>query len=152
MWGMGCSLGAFPVRRCGRRWRIRRRPSTTLRVRIRPTTETPCPQVTAVQQGFGYPCDYVTTPPAAVAQTSSAVVFASNYRVPVVQRATLLLERNLGARTLVRLSYATALATQLPGSTDINIAPSPGYASYVLQGGAGTCGFERRPDVCGAGV
>ncbi len=117
-------------------------PSTTLRVRIRPTTETLCPQVTDVQQGFGYPCDYLTTPPAAVAQTGSAVVFASNYRVPVVQRATLMLEREVGAYTLVRLSYATALATQLPGSTDINIAPSPGYASYVLQGGAGHAGLQ----------
>jgi hypothetical protein len=117
-------------------------PSTTLRVRIRPTTETLCPQVTGVQQGFGYPCDYVTRPAAAVAQTSSAIVFASNYRVPVVQRATLLLERELGARALLRLSYATALATQLPGSTDINIAPSPGYASYVLQGGAGHAGLS----------
>ncbi len=117
-------------------------PSTTLRVRIRPTTETLCPQVTGVQQGFGYPCDYVTTPPAAVAQTSSAVVFASNYRVPVVQRATLMLEREVGKRALVRLSYATALATQLPGSTDINIAPSQGYASYVLQGGAGHPGLQ----------
>jgi hypothetical protein len=117
-------------------------PSTTLRVRIRPTTETLCPQVTAVQQGFGYPCDYISTPPAAVAQTSSALVFASNYRVPVVQRATLMLEREIGRRTLLRLSYVTALATQLPGSTDINIAPSPGYASYVLQGGVGHAGLQ----------
>jgi hypothetical protein len=117
-------------------------PSTTLRVRIRPTTETLCPQVTTVQQGFGYPCDYLTTPPAAVAQTSSAVVFATNYRVPVVQRASLMLERDLGPHTLLRLSYATALATQLPGSTDINIAPSPGYAAFVLQGGAGHPGLQ----------
>ena len=117
-------------------------PSTTLRVRIRPTTETLCPQVTDVQQGFGYPCDYITTPPAAVAQTSSAVVFASDYRVPVVQRATLLLEREVGQRTLLRLSYVTALATQLPGSTDINITPSPGYASYMLQGGEGHVGLQ----------
>ena len=117
-------------------------PSTTLQVRIRPTTETLCPQVTTVQQGFGYPCDYITTPPAAVAETSSAVVFASNYRVPVVQRATLMLEREVGKHTQLRLSYVTALATQLPGSTDINIAPSPGYASYVLQGGTGHAGLQ----------
>jgi hypothetical protein len=31
--------------------------TTTTHVRIRPTTITACPQVTAVQQGFGYPCD-----------------------------------------------------------------------------------------------
>jgi hypothetical protein len=107
--------------------------STATHVRIRPTTITDCPQVTAVQQGFGYPCDYVTTPPAAVSQTTSATVFASNYRVPVVQRATLSVERELGRRTSVRMSYAMALAQQLPGSTDINISPSPGMVSYELQ-------------------
>jgi hypothetical protein len=116
--------------------------STTLRVRIRPTTETLCPQVTAVQQGFGYPCDYTSAPPAAVAQTSSAVVFARNYRVPAVQRATLQLEREIGKHALLRLSYATAMGEQLPGSTDLNIAPSPGLVSYVLQGGAGHAGLH----------
>lgn len=108
-------------------------PSTTLHVRIRPTTITDCPQVTAVQQGFGYPCDYTTAPPSAVAQTSSATVFASDYRVPMVQRGTLSIERVLGARTSVRASYTMAMATQLPGSTDLNISPSPGMVSYVLQ-------------------
>jgi hypothetical protein len=117
-------------------------PSTTLRIRIRPTTETLCPQVTAVQQGFGYPCDYTTTPPSAVAQTTSAVVFASNYRVPVVQRTSLTLERQLAPRTLLRLSYQNAISTQLPGSTDINIAPSPGYAAFILQGGQGHIGLQ----------
>jgi hypothetical protein len=107
--------------------------STTTHVRIRPTTITDCPQVTAVQQGFGYPCDYTSAPPAAVAQTTSATVFASNYRVPIVQRGTLSVERGLGHRTSVRLSYAMAMATQLPGSTDINISPSPGMVSYELQ-------------------
>jgi hypothetical protein len=111
-------------------------------VRIRPTTETLCPQVTGVQQGFGYPCDYIAAPPAAVAQTTSAMVFARGYRVPAVQRATLEIERELGLRTRLRLSYATALATQLPGSTDINIAPSPGLASFVLQGGDGHAGLH----------
>jgi hypothetical protein len=107
--------------------------TTTTHIRIRPTTITDCPQVTAVQQGFGYPCDYITTPPAAVSQTTSATVFASNYRVPVVQRATLSVERELGRRTSVRATYSMAMATQLPGSTDINISPSPGEVSYELQ-------------------
>jgi hypothetical protein len=107
--------------------------STTLHVRIRPTTITDCPQVTAVNQGFGYPCDYTTEPPAAVAQTSSATVFASNYRVPMVQRAALSVERTLGRRTNVRASYTMALARQLPGSTDLNVSPSPGGVSYELQ-------------------
>jgi hypothetical protein len=118
-------------------------PSTTLRIFIRPTTETLCPQVTTVQQGFGYPCDYTTTPPAAVAQTTSAVVFASNYRIPTVQRTSLALERQLARRTLLRISYQNAMATQLPGSTDINIAPSPGYAGYILQGGEGHAGLHN---------
>jgi hypothetical protein len=116
-------------------------PSTTTRVRIRPTTITLCPQVTAVQQGFGYPCDYITTPPAAISQTTSAIVFASNYRVPAVQRATIAVERALGARSNVRLSYSMALADQLPGTTDLNVSPSPGVVSYVLQGGDGHKGL-----------
>lgn len=116
-------------------------PSTTLRVRIRPSTETLCPQVTAVQQGFGYACDFLATPPSAVAQTTSAVVFAAGYRVPAIQRASLGLERSVGQRALLRLSYATAFATQLPGSTDINIQPAPVYASFVLQGGDGHPGL-----------
>ena len=117
--------------------------TTTTHIRIRPTTITDCPQVTVVQQGFGYPCDYITTPPAAVSQTTSATVFASNYRTPAVQRATLLVERELGRRMSVRASYSMALATQLPGSTDINISPSPGGVSYVLQGGNGHPGLHN---------
>ncbi len=116
--------------------------TTTTRIRIRPTTITACPQVTAVQQGFGYPCDYITAPPAAVAQTTSAMVFASNYRVPAVQRATVSMERELGTRASVRATYSMAVATQLPGSTDINIAPSAGTVSYVLQGGDGHPGLH----------
>jgi len=108
-------------------------PSTTTHVRIRPTTITDCPQITAVQQGFGYPCAYTSAPPAAVATTTSATVFASGYRVPMVQRGTLAVERALGHRTSVRLSYAMAMAIQLPGATDINISPSPGMVSYELQ-------------------
>ena len=108
-------------------------PATTTHVRIRPTTITDCPQITTVQQGFGYPCDYTSAPPAAVGQTTSATVFASGYRVPVVQRAELAVERALGHRTSVRLSYAMAMAMQLPGATDINISPSPGMVSYELQ-------------------
>jgi hypothetical protein len=107
--------------------------STTTHIRIRPTTITDCPQVTAVQQGFGYPCDYITAPPAAVAQTTSATVFVSGYRVPEVQRGELSVERGLGRRTSVRLTYAMAMAAQLPGSTDLNISPSAGLVSYELQ-------------------
>ena len=108
-------------------------PATTTHVRIRPTTITDCPQVTAVQQGFGYPCDYTSAPPSAVAQTTSAMVFASGYRVPEVQRGELSVQRGFGNRSSVRLSYAMAMAAQLPGSTDLNISPSAGLVSYELR-------------------
>ena len=112
--------------------------STTTHVRITPTTITDCPQITAVQQGFGYPCAYITTPPAAVATTTSATVFASGYRVPMVQRGELAVERALGHRSSLRLSYGMAMAIQLPGATDINISPSAGMVSYELQSVDGT--------------
>jgi hypothetical protein len=113
-------------------------PSTTLRVRITPSMTTPCPQVQ--NQGFGYPCAYTTQPPLAVAQTSSAVVFARNFRLPAVQRATLSFERG-GRRFDLHLGYAMAIATQLPQSVDLNISPSPGMASFILQGGDGYRGL-----------
>ena len=48
-------------------------PSSTTHVRITPKTETLCPQV--ANQGFGYGCDYIATPPAAVSTTTTATVF-----------------------------------------------------------------------------
>ena len=112
---------------------------TTLQVRIRPTTVAACPQMVTV--GFGFPCAYDGAPPAAVAETSSAMLFASNFRLPAVQRATLSLEREVGRRVLVRASYAGAIATQLPGSLDLNVAPSTAMANFVLQGGDGHPGL-----------
>jgi hypothetical protein len=102
-------------------------------IRIRPTTITDCPQVTAVQQGFGYPCDFTSAPPEAVVQTTSATVFASDFRLPSVQRGTLSIERELGKRATMRLSYVMALATQLPATTDINVSPSRGPVTYQVQ-------------------
>jgi hypothetical protein len=108
--------------------------TTTLHVRIRPTTITPCPQITTIQQGFGFPCDYTATPPAAVASTSSAVLFAHRYRSPTVQRASLALNRQI-RRLDLRLTYAMAIATQLPNSVDLNITPTTATAQYAIQGG-----------------
>jgi hypothetical protein len=48
------------------------------------------------------------------------------------------IERTLGARTSIRASYEMAMAEQLPGSTDLNISPSPGMVSYELQSVDGT--------------
>lgn len=116
-------------------------PTTTLSIRIRPKTEVNCPQVTTNNQGFGYPCAFTAAPPEAVAQTSSAMLFSSHFREPAVQRATLSLEREIGHGASIRASYAMAMATQLPTSVDLNIAPSPTLVGYTLQGGDGHPGL-----------
>ncbi|HSU20154.1 MAG TPA: hypothetical protein VLI45_10470, partial [Acidobacteriaceae bacterium] len=113
-------------------------PSSTRRIRLTPSTETLCPQV--ANQGFGYPCAYTTAPPAAVAQTTSAVVFAHSFRMPSVQRATLSLEHS-SRRFYLSAGYVMSIATQLPQSVDLNIAPSHSSATFVLQGGDGHSGL-----------
>ncbi|MCL2660909.1 MAG: carboxypeptidase regulatory-like domain-containing protein, partial [Acidobacteriaceae bacterium] len=70
-------------------------PSSTSSIRITPSTVTNCPQVE--NQGFGYACSYLTTPPAAVSQTTTATVFDHRFRLPMVQQATLAIEREIGA-------------------------------------------------------
>ena len=114
---------------------------STTSVRITPTVETECPQV--ANQGFGYPCAFLYAPAgvAAVAQTGAATVFSRNFRLPVVQRASFAVERELGRRVFLRGEYATAWATQLPETTDLNLAPSTATVSYVLQGGDGQRGL-----------
>jgi hypothetical protein len=113
--------------------------ATTRRIRISPSTITACPQVE--NQGFGYPCAYTAMPPNAVAQTTSALVFSNRFRLPAVQRATFSLEH--AARSLdVRAGYAMSIATQLPQSVDLNIAPSTTTASFILQGGDGMRGLH----------
>ncbi len=108
-------------------------PSSTSRIRITPKVETSCPQV--ANQGFGYPCAFESLPIGTVGQTASTIVFGSRFRLPAVQRATLGFDRELGRRLLVQVGYATAWATQLPESTDLNVAPSTESVTYVLQGG-----------------
>ena len=117
-------------------------PSSVERVRIRPTTITQCPQVTTVSQGFGYPCDYTSAPPAAIVQTTSALVFSSHFREPAIQRASFTLEREFGAHAWVRAGYAMANATQLATTADLNIAPSTSTKTFVLQGGNGRVGVR----------
>jgi hypothetical protein len=112
--------------------------STTRRIRITPSTITACPQVE--NQGFGYPCAYTTMPPSAVAQTTSALVFSNRFRLPAVQRATFSLDHSTHTLDL-RAGYAMAIATQLPQSVDLNIAPSTTTASFILQGGDGMRGL-----------
>jgi hypothetical protein len=114
--------------------------TSVTRVRIVPSTETVCPQVPSV--GFGYPCDFVSAPPAAVVQTGRATVFARDFRVPSVQRFSLELKRDLGKHAEATLGYAGAIATQLPGSVDLNLAPATGAAHFVLQGGDAWKGLQ----------
>jgi hypothetical protein len=111
---------------------------TDTHIRITPTTETVCPQVAG--QGFGYPCTYVSAPPAAIAATTSADLFAHNFRLPAVQQAELTLERGWGREFSMRATYSMAIATQLPNTVDVNIAPSPALGRFVLQGGNGRVG------------
>jgi hypothetical protein len=114
---------------------------STTHVRILPTTETVCPQMATV--GFGYPCAYVAAPPAAIAATTSAMVFDRRFRLPMVQQGTLSLERELGWGVLARAEYEMNLDRQLPNSVDINIAPSTGEQTFQLQGGTGSAGAQN---------
>ncbi len=115
-------------------------PAAATHIRITPETVTACPQVT--NQGFGFPCAYTAAPPAAVAATTSATVFARGFRLPVVQVAALTLERGWPGVD-VRATYTGAWATQLPKTTDLNIGPSSGLGRFVLQGGNGRVGVRN---------
>ncbi len=108
-------------------------PSTITRIRILPTVETACPQVS--NQGFGYPCAFLSTPPTGVASTTSAIVFDRRFRLPASQQATVAVEREMAAGTILRATYLLNLTRQLPNSTDINIAPATATESFQLVGG-----------------
>jgi hypothetical protein len=116
-------------------------PTSVTRVRILPTTETLCPQMETV--GFGYPCSYVTAPPEAVAQTTSALVFDRRFRLPMVQQGTLSIEHDLGGGVLGSVGCVMNLDRQLPNSVDINIAPSTDRKLFQLQGGTGAVGVRN---------
>ena len=110
----------------------------TTRVRITPAVETVCPQVTG--QGFGYPCSFLAQPSGVVASTGSAMVFARDFRLPVVQQGSFGVERSAGRRVTLTASYEMNLDRQLASSTDMNIAPSTGTRMFQIQGGAGAKG------------
>jgi len=109
-------------------------------VRITPNTVTNCPQVE--NQGFGYVCAYVAAPPAAVAATTSATVFSRRFRTPMVQQGSFALERGVGANVVVSATYLMNIDRQLPGSVDMNIAPSTGTKTFQLQGSSGAAGVR----------
>jgi hypothetical protein len=112
--------------------------NSVTRIRILPTTETVCPQMTAV--GFGYPCAYVTPPTGVVAAGTSAMVFDRRFRLPMVQQGTLSIEREIVAGILGSAQYVINLDRQLPDSVDLNVAPSPTAKEFQLQGGTGAIG------------
>ncbi len=115
--------------------------SSTTSVRIVPGTVTDCPQV--ANQGFGYACSYLTTPPAAVAKTTSAMVFDRRFRLPMVQQGSLTLEREVGAGVVGSATYLMNLDRQLANSVDINIAPSTQTEVFQMQGGTGQLGVQN---------
>ena len=111
------------------------------RVRILPTTTTACPQV--ANQGFGYPCAFVSTLPSGVAATTSVAVFDRHFRTPMLQQATAAIEHSIGRNFTASASYLLNLNRQLPNAVDINIAPSTSTSSFVLQGGTALPGARN---------
>jgi hypothetical protein len=107
---------------------------STTHVRIVPGSVTNCPQVAG--QGFGYVCSYVSAPPAAVAATTSAMVFDRRFRLPAVQQGSLAVERSFGRVLAVSGTYLMNLDRQLMNSTDLNIVPSTVTRLFQLSGGA----------------
>jgi hypothetical protein len=114
--------------------------SSSTHVQITPSTITACPQVAG--QGFGYVCTYLSAPPATVVSTTSATVFSRRFRTPLVQQGSLAVERGVGAGVVVSAAYLMNLDRQLPGSVDLNIAPSTGSTAFQIQGGAGAPGLR----------
>ncbi|MFC6646422.1 hypothetical protein ACFQBQ_12670 [Granulicella cerasi] len=108
------------------------------RVRITPRTEVLCPQTPTVS--FGYPCSFTGAAPSAVAETARALVFAPHFRLPAVQRFSLTLQREIARGWQAHVAYAGALATQLPGTVDLNVQPSTTLTTFQLQGGVNRLG------------
>lgn len=120
--------------------------SSVSRLRLTPAAEVTCPSsANGPAQGFGYPCSLLAEPAGIARQTSSAVVFDRHFRLPTVQQGSVTLERGFGAgdgRIVLSAGYLFNLDRQLPGSTDLNIAPSTATATFQLQGGTGAAGVR----------
>ena len=116
------------------------RPGSTTRIRIAPSASIPCPQVPV--QGFGYPCTFLAQPAGVVAQTTSAMAFDRRFRLPMIQQGSLGVERTVGRASTLSATYVFNIDRQLPGSTDLNIAPSTATRVFTLQGGTGARGVR----------
>ena len=112
--------------------------SSTTHVRSVPTTVTNCPQV--ANQGFGYVCEYVSAPPAAVSQTTSAMVFDRRFRLPMVQQGSFGVDREVGSGVLASATCLFNLDRQLSGFRNLNIAPSTVTKNFPVAGGGGAPG------------
>lgn len=115
--------------------------SSATHISIIPNTITSCPQV--ANQGFGYVCTYVAVPPAAVTSTTSATVFSRRFRTPMVQQASLEVERSIGAGVVTSATYLMNIDRQLSGAVDLNIAPSTVARAFQVQGGDRVAGVQN---------
>ena len=115
-------------------------PSSVTRIRITPSVETSCPQV--ANQGFGYPCAFVATPPSGVVSTTTATVFDRHFRLPASQQGRVALEQTLPGGIWLSLAGLLSSTRQLPNSTDLNIAPTTQTRSFVLGGGSNLPGVN----------
>ena len=115
-------------------------PSSTLKIRLRPSTVVACPQ--ELNQGFGYLCSFTAEPTGVAVQTTSSMVFDRQFRLPVVQQASIYLERQITRGTALSVGYVNNQDRQLPSSTDLNIARSTTMGLFQLQGGTGAAGVR----------
>ena len=138
--GYGLFFGRLPGATIQRAMVDTALPASTTHIRITPTTITACPQ--APNQGFGYVCSYVAAPPAAVAATTSAMVFDRRFQLPAVQQGSFTVEQPVGAGVVASATYLMNLDRQLMNSTDINVAPSTDVKTFQLQGGVGIPGVR----------
>jgi hypothetical protein len=115
-------------------------PSATTKIRLRPSAVVACPQQPA--NGFGYLCSFPAQPGSVAELATSAVVFDRRFRLPVVQQASLTVERELRRGTTLSLGFVLNEDRQLPSSTDLNIAPSTETRLFQLQGGTGAAGVR----------
>src|SRR6185312_8611601 len=105
-------------------------PSSATHVRITPKTITGCPQV--ANQGFGYPCAYLTAPPSAVGTTTSATVFDRRFRLPAVQQGSVAVERSVGAGVVGSATCLLNRVGELPDSVDISLCPASAVETFQI--------------------
>jgi hypothetical protein len=107
--------------------------TSSMHISITPSTITACPQV--ANQGFGYVCSYTSTPPSAIASTTTATIFSKRFRTPMIQQGSASIERGVGAGIVASATYLVNIDRQLSGAVDRNIAPSASVRTFQVEGG-----------------